>query len=76
MLQGYVGKFLDVTNFPFFLDMSYFVCFFNHDDSSLLCCWEESPYKVVLPTASSELVLVFFDVLVSCCFVVLRWVPC
>ena len=29
MLQGYVGKFLDVTNFPFFLDMSYFVCFFG-----------------------------------------------
>ena len=56
--------------------MSYFVCFFwPWWFFSILCCWEESPYKVVLPTASSESVLVFFDVLVSCCFVVLRWVP-
>ena len=29
----------------------------------------------MLPTESSESVLVFFDVLVSCCFVVLKWVP-
>ena len=46
MLQGYVGKFLDVTNFPFFLDMSYFVCFFwPWWVFSILCCWEESPWK-------------------------------